>query len=377
MKNLKLYIIELILFICIIIFNIFYKNNILLYAIICSLTLITYLLFGFYKDNSYVKNNVIRIVVSCLLSYFLVTYAMGLFVGFNKTIFSFTPSYIFKIIILEFIVIVCEEILRYIIAKKSYKNNLPLIIFTIIMSILNIIIEINGYNFDDREIIFVFVSVVVIPVISREFLCSYLTNKVSLIPSIIFKSVIILYQFILPIIPSLGNYLYSVSNLILVYAIFFFSNRIISYSEKSDKYSRKMSTRVLYIPILLMLIVIVVLVSGILKYKMIAIGSNSMVPAYERGDAVIYEKITADNVKIGDIIAFKKNDIIITHRVVEIRNNTKHIFITKGDANNSVDAFEVEGYEVLGKVEYRIRYIGYPTLWINDFFRRGEINYDN
>ena len=100
-----------------------------------------------------------------------------------------------------------------------------------------------------------------------------------------------------------------------------------------------------------------------------------MSPVYERGDAVIYEKIDPDELKIGDIIAFSKERLVITHRIVEIRQSNG-TFKTKGDANNSVDLYEVKPSEVLGKVEFKIRYIGYPTLWINDFFKKGDVNYD-
>ena len=112
MKNLKLYIIELLLVISIIVFNVILQNNNLLSISIIVLAVITYLLFGYYRNNSYVKSNVIRIIIACLLSFFIVSYATGLFVGFNRTIFSFNLSYIARVIILEFLVIVAEELLR-------------------------------------------------------------------------------------------------------------------------------------------------------------------------------------------------------------------------------------------------------------------------
>ncbi len=375
MRNLKLYLVELLLFIFIIVFNTIFPNNYILSVLIVALSIAAYLIFGFYKDNSYIKGNINRVVISCLLSFLIVIYAIGVFTGFGKTPYSFTISNIFKVILLEFVVIVSEEVLRYIIARNSYKSKLPIILYTLILCILNIIIEINGYNLADREMLFIFSSVVIVVVISREALCSYLTYKVSLVPSIIFKSVIVLYEFILPIIPKIGNYLYSVFNVLLVYLIFLFSSKIIKYSDKSDNYTKKVSRGVIYLPILAVLLFIIVLVSGIFKYKMIAIGSNSMIPVYERGDAVIYEKITADKVGIGDIIAFKKSGVIVTHRVVEVNKTTNYVFKTKGDNNNVVDGFDVDASDILGKVVYKVKYIGYPTIWINDFFqgRRNEV----
>ena len=111
---------------------------------------------------------------------------------------------------------------------------------------------------------------------------------------------------------------------------------------------------------------------------MIAIGSNSMKEAYERGDAVIYRKIEdVHDLRVGDIIAFEKSNVVITHRIKDIINkNGVLTFKTKGDNNNSVDYFDVDSPDILGKIEYRVKYIGYPTIWINEYFRGGEINYD-
>lgn len=375
MKNIKLYLIELILFISIIVFNLLYKNDILLGVSIILISLVSYLLFGIYKKNNLVKGSIIRIVIASFLSFLIITYSVGLFTGFSNTVASFNSNYILRIIVLNFLVVCATEVLRYIIIKKSINSMIPLIVFAIIISLLNIITEINGYDLSDRETVFIFVCVVILPVISVELLCSYLSYKVSYVPSIVFKSLIVLYELVLPIIPNLGDYIYSVANILLTYIIYYFSSKSIAYAEKSDRYSRKVSNKIIYFPIIFVLVILVILVSGILKYKLIAVGSGSMSPVYERGDAVIYEKIDPDELKIGDIIAFSKERLVITHRIVEIRQSNG-TFKTKGDANNSVDLYEVKPSEVLGKVEFKIRYIGYPTLWINDFFKKGDVNYD-
>lgn len=362
---------EILLFIFVIVFNIFYKNIYILNSLIIAIAIFCYIFFGYRKDNSYIRNSVIRIVIACLLSFFVISYLSGFFLGFNKSVATFSSNYITRIVLFNFVVIVSEEIIRYIIINKSINSKLPMILFTIIMCVLNIITEINGIILSDRELIFVFISVTVLPVISREILCSYLTYNVGSMPSIIFKSVIVLYEFVFPIIPSLGNYLYSVLNIFLPYFIYYFSSKTIAYAEKSKRYSVRVSNRIVYIPILVALIIIIILVSGILKYKMIAIGSNSMHPVYDRGDAIIYEKIeNVNNLKIGEIIVFREGDIVITHRISNIINRNGVInYKTKGDNNNSEDYFEVSPSDVLGVVEYRIQYIGYPTLWINEYFR--------
>lgn len=366
MKKIEIYILEILLFISIIVFNVIYKNYYLLDLSIILIGSYSIVRFGMMKDNNYTKNSVTKIVISCILAYFITTYLLGLVLGFNKTIFSFKAGYIIEVILLEASIIIMEEIIRYIICRNTPHNKIPIILYSIILSILNIIIEINGFNLKESESLFVFLTTIVAPVLSREAICSYLTYKVSYKPSLILKLSITLYQFILPVIPNLGHYLYAVSNVALPYAIYYFSSKLIDYNKKDKAITRKIMRRISYIPFLAMLAITVLLVSGISTHTIIAIGSDSMKPTYSRGDAIIFEKKKIEDIQVGEILAFQKNGTIITHRVINIKQiGATYQMQTKGDANNAPDAFEVEESEILGVVKYSIKFIGYPTLWFN------------
>ena len=127
--------------------------------------------------------------------------------------------------------------------------------------------------------------------------------------------------------------------------------------------------KIMVIPLIAFLLVIIFLVSGLFSYKMIAIGSDSMNPIYYRGDAVIYQKTDAQNIKKGDILVFEYNSSVITHRVVNIINNGGTLYFqTKGDNNEKADLELVNEDNVLGKVRYIVKYVGYPTVWLNEKF---------
>lgn len=86
----------------------------------------------------------------------------------------------------------------------------------------------------------------------------------------------------------------------------------------------------------------IVLVSGVFRYQILAIASNSMNDTFNRGDAVIIKKLKVDdinNIKVGDIIAFKKDKVLVVHRVIEKTKdeNNEIIFKTKGDSNITAD----------------------------------------
>ena len=370
-KNIKgIYILEVLIFILVIIFNIL-KINYGLNAVLIAAAIYCYLRFGFVKDNSYEKGNVIRVVISSLLGYTIIMYALGIFTGFYRSSIKFTLEDIFLTIGLMVITIIAQELIRYIVAKNCTNNKKPLILLTIVFIILNIVTQINSSYFTDRWTIFVFISTFALPIVAREMICSYLAYKCSLAPNLIYRILMEVVFHLIPIIPNLGDYLYAVVRIMLPATIFFFSIKIFRYHEKSGTYTKKASRRIILVPIILFALVMIYLISGLFKYKMIAIGSGSMEPYFYRGDAVIYEKKTAKEVKEGDVLVFSHGHMIITHRIMSIvhDNAGRYNIVTKGDNNPKEDEYIVQTGDVIGIVKVPIKYVGYPTLWVNDLIK--------
>lgn len=68
------------------------------------------------------------------------------------------------------------------------------------------------------------------------------------------------------------------------------------------------------------------------SYTFFQVGSNSMAPTITTNDILIV-KLTKD-IKKDDIVTFFSDDVVVTHRVIDINNDS---YMTKGDANNTVD----------------------------------------
>lgn len=79
--------------------------------------------------------------------------------------------------------------------------------------------------------------------------------------------------------------------------------------------------------------------------------SGSMMPEIEVGELLIVSK--QKEYKEQDIITFRKNDKIITHRIVK---NGEEI-ITKGD-NNNVEDTPIKSENIIGKVIYHSKVLG-------------------
>jgi signal peptidase len=75
-------------------------------------------------------------------------------------------------------------------------------------------------------------------------------------------------------------------------------------------------------------------------------------------------------IKEGDILVFKHEGIIVTHRVVEIKQEDGHYqFTTQGDNNDQPDAFPSNESHVIGRVVIINKYIGFPTVWLSELFK--------
>lgn len=78
--------------------------------------------------------------------------------------------------------------------------------------------------------------------------------------------------------------------------------------------------------------------------------TGSMTPAYSVGGVVYVKETDASDIRIGDVITFRMGtdtDYVMTHRVVEMDGS---FFVTKGDANNTVDPEPVSYDRLIGKV---------------------------
>lgn len=86
----------------------------------------------------------------------------------------------------------------------------------------------------------------------------------------------------------------------------------------------------------------------------------------EVGDLVLIDKVDTQDLKEGDIIAFKDKNILVTHRIKSIDKdeNGKLLFTTKGDANNVEDANPVADDNVVGIYEQRIPKIGNFAMFL-------------
>jgi signal peptidase I len=77
--------------------------------------------------------------------------------------------------------------------------------------------------------------------------------------------------------------------------------------------------------------------------------SGSMAPLINTGDQVLVEKIMPAKIAVGDIITFRRDDILVTHRVIRKYNiNHNYYFLERADTSRYYS--KVDASMLIGRV---------------------------
>ena len=345
-------------------FNFLLSYKMIIFMIFLLLFFGNYFIFEKCKKR-YIYDILFEVMI-CIVTFFILYYLLGLIIGLakNKTYFSINGIKDFIIPISIFCIL--REFFRYNMLCKAEDNKMCTISVVLLFIMFDISNDIFYSNFDSSYDLFRFIALVLLPTISKNISYSYLSKKIGYIPIIIFDLVLSLFPYIIPIIPNPNEYIYSIIQLITPAL---FACRILKFFElkKDDKIPRdyrKKRAQNIVIPIIVIL-PIIYFYSGYFKYYVIAVASGSMNPNIKVGDIVVVDQ-RFDEININDVIAYKKDQVIIVHRVVKkINYKDEYLYYTKGDANNNIDDFVIEKDMIVGKVTTKIPYIGYPTVWLN------------
>lgn len=104
----------------------------------------------------------------------------------------------------------------------------------------------------------------------------------------------------------------------------------------------------------------------------VTVVSNSMEPTLYRGDLLVLQGTNVSELEAGRpggsiiVYLYPPAKKLIVHRVWKI--NADGSLNTWGDNNASPDPWTVSPEWVRGKMILRVPYLGYPRLWLKDFF---------
>lgn len=337
--------------------------------------LISYRLIGFRKNKSMIEKDVILSIMAYLIFYYLVTYILGYFTGFTRNPYSTEIIMIIKNTFPVIMGIISAEILRYIVNCRIKDNKLLLVLSFLVFTLIDNTLTISRLVIPNTTSMTIIqqVGLFILPSITTNLLMTYLTIKVGYKPAIVYRLIMELPLYIIPIMPKFGDYIESVLRITLPVIFFIWLYRRVEKSKvkKIVIIEKKKILNLFRINVLLFCAILVYLISGLFKYQALVIATGSMIPTINIGDVVIVDKIEGDELKqleLGEVIAYRKNNIVICHRIVDkIESGDEVFYETKGDNNPSEDQLLVEESQIVGLVKFKISYIGYPTVVLNDF----------
>ena len=362
----------------IVVYKLFIFNNYMKYSEMINVSFLILLLsisiffLGFRRSkNNYMNQNVTQVVLVYLIITFVLMYGLGLLTGFLKNAYSMTAGNLLNNVFAPVLIIVTIELFRYVMIWANKDKKIVIILVTILITIFEIAIGVRSIPFDDFEALFRMSATMLIPAIIKNVVMSYLCYHVGFKVTMLYRLVMDIYAFVIPIIPNYGEYIQSLILVTLPILIYINAFSLIDERNKQVEHIfTKGNFTIFDIPIAILIVVLACLISGFFPHFMIGIGSESMSPKINKGDAVIIQKLTAQKrLKKGDVIAYLKDKKVIVHRIAEVKEQQgKIVYVTKGDVNNSVDAQTVTRKQVKGTVVMRIPFIAYPTVWLSELF---------
>ena len=303
------------------------------------------------------------------LMYILINIAAGFFEGIGKSPYSHSPAGIITNIILVGSSLAGREFARsYLVNSTTKKENyFVFIIIALFMCITSF--SVNKYrDLKDFESTVQFIAEYFSPEFSQNLFASYLTYLGGPGASIIYLGIVEGFHWLSPVLPNLkwiNTALIGILSPIFFLMIF---NSV--YSDISQKKKKENEGTAGWIITSIVSISVIWFAVGVFPIYPSVIITGSMEPQIKPGDVILVEKITdmehINKLKINDVIQFKRDGILISHRIVDIENNENEglLFKTKGDNNSGPDTDLVKPQDIKGIMKKIVPKIGWVTLLI-------------
>jgi len=315
------------------------------------------------------------ILLAFMLGFFQVLFVViaGLFSGFGKSPYSFTPTGILTNLFFVGSMLVGMELSRAWLINHLGRRHVFLslafvgLLYTLLSVPLN---QLTGLKPELESITFLNSSL--LPSLAENLLASLLALLAGPLAAIAYRGMLQGFWWFCPVLPDLswafkGLIGVAVPIVGLVVVNSFYSAKT---SRGKPRRGAKEGFPVGWIITSIICVVIIWFSVGLFPFHPSLVASGSMRPVMYAGDVVIIAKVPADVIKEGDIIQFRKAEkITVMHRVIEIQETEEaKYFITKGDDNDEPDTEPVIPQNVVGKHVLTIPKIGWASIVVKSFF---------
>lgn len=305
------------------------------------------------------------LTLTALVSLMLL-YLTGLHFGFYKSQYPYTFEVLIKYVLpISAIVISAESARSVLMAQDSRAVAVLCYVYGVLADVLmnTSVVGITSFaRFMDVA------GMSFIPAVTSNLLYCYLSKRYGALTVLPYRLLFALYKFALPVFPKIPDALLAFAKLLLPLAVLLFIRVLYERRKRSHRNAGKLSAALTAVLVAIMVAVIGV-VSCQFTYGALVIATESMTGDLNKGDAVIYEKYDGEIPKVGQVIVYEQGGVSVVHRVVDVEHiDGQTRYYTKGDANDDRDVGYITDAQITGVVKARLRFAGYPTLWLRSIF---------
>lgn len=352
-------------------------NYIIAMTIVVMFFISTFIL-GYEEDRHRFKKDGILFAIIFGLAYEIFIYVSGIFIGFLKSGYSLSLFTLLMNILPFAMIITTGEVLRYVFLTKGERKTIFYVLTFILFVLIDTSANIFQYDITNSRVLVEVICLILLPSIAKNILLTYWMKRFGIYANIVYLCITSLLVFIVPIIPDFNKYLQAVIALIYPIIVYFITRRVLRENVSADTQIKRSANRIVSIAIIIFLLVIIALTSGIFKYYFLTIGSGSMEKELFVGDVVIVKKLKKSELKEireGTIIVFRMQNKVVVHRVTRItKEDGVFLFRTKGDNNEEEDNWVVTEDNLIGLTEYKIPFVGLPSVWLYEFVEGSKVN---
>jgi len=309
----------------------------------------------------------------------LINIFVGFFDGLGKSPYSHSPIGIITNLIFVSSALIGREFARsYLINSITKKENYFVFISIALLMTLTSF-SINKYiGFNSFKSVVQFIAEYFAPEFSQNLFAAYLVYLGGPVVSITYLGIIQGFHWLSPILPSL-KWINTALTGILSPVFFLMILNFIYLDMAKKKQSKENEDIISWIITSIISILMIWFAVGVFPIYPSVIITGSMEPSIKPGDVILVKKITdmedINNLKVNDVIQFKRDGILISHRIIDIKNDEEKglQFKTKGDNNSVPDVDLIKPQDIKGTIKYTVPKIGLLTLLIKS---NNEISLD-
>jgi len=319
------------------------------------------------------KNQILLIISVIALLYVMIYYVTGIEFGFYKNPYRLNLSNFFKFFLPTAAIIAFSEVVRFVLLTQNDRLASALCYLSCVLADMLICSNIPAVTSFARFMDLV--AGALFPALISNLLYGYLSKRYGIYPNLVFRAVTTLHAYTFSVTSGISDSLLNFLRLLLPIAIYLFIDALY---EKKRRYALgntskfwRVASKILTVILVILMLGTVMVISNQFYIGAYVIATDSMTGELNKGDVAIYERYEDQFINEGQVIVFEQSGLVVVHRVVDIKIiNGQARYYTKGDANEDMDAGFITESDIVGLVNLKLPFFGYPTLWVRSLFKR-------